>query len=502
MLAAGHVGGGPAAASVVENGAVEALFDFNDVILGAALALSLAIAGRVLAERLTVPAAALLLIFFAALSDVFSGLRDALSISDVQRIATVALIVILFDGGMHIGPRRFQRAAAPIALLGVVGTFATAALVAVAAHALLDMSWTVAWLLGAALAPTDPAVTFSVLTGKEVRGRSGTILEGESGVNDPAGIALMVGIVELATSDRGSAWNVVSEFAVEMSVGLAVGLAGGVCLLLVMRRLPLPEAALYPIRVLGLAALVYGLAALVHGSGFLAVFVAGIVIGDAAAPHKGEIERFHGALASLAEMAAFVALGITVDLTFIGEEGLWWRGILIAALLALVIRPLVAGPLLLLVRLTWGERGFIVWSGLKGAVPILLASLAVVAGTEDADRIYGLTFVVVLFSVVVQGTALPGVAARLGVPLRRSGLERAEALRLTVAPGTYADGTAVRDLPLAERAWVGEISRDGLRLHVDGDARLAAGDDVVVFGAPDDARALRRIFEGVPGQSS
>ena len=124
---------------------------------------------------------------------------------------------------------------------------------AVAAHTLLDMSWTVAWLLGAALAPTDPAVTFSVLTGREVRGRSGTILEGESGFNDPVGIALMIGMIELATSDSGSVWTVVSEFAVEMSVGLAVGVVGGAVLLVVMRHLALPDAALYPISVLGLA---------------------------------------------------------------------------------------------------------------------------------------------------------------------------------------------------------------------------------------------------------
>ncbi len=399
---------------------MQAFFDFNDTILFASLALSLAIAGRVLAERIAVPTAALLLIAAAVLSELFSGLHDALSIADVQRIATVALIVILFDGGLHIGPRRFRRAAMPISVLGVVGTFATAALVAVAAHTLLDMSWTVAWLLGAALAPTDPAVTFSVLTGREIRGRSGTILEGESGFNDPVGIALMIGMIELATSDSGSVWTVVSEFAVEMSVGLAVGVVGGAVLLVVMRHLALPDAALYPISVLGLAGLVYGLASVAHGSGFLAVFVAGIVIGDALTPHKDEIERFHGALASLAEMAAFVALGLTVNLAFIGEEGLWWQGILLALLLAFVIRPIVVLPLLVPFRLSWGERGFIAWSGLKGAVPILLASLAVVGGTAEAEAIYGITFVVVLISVVVQGSTVPGVARRLGVPIERS----------------------------------------------------------------------------------
>ena len=156
----------------------------------------------------------------------------------------------------------------------------------------------------------------------------------------------------------------------------------------------------------------------------LAVLVTGILIGDAATPHKGEIERFHGALASLAEIAAFVALGLTVDLGFILDNNLWLDGLVVAAVLAIVARPLAVGALLLPVRLDWGERGFIVWSGLKGAVPILLASLAIVGGADYAPEIYGMVFVVVLFSVVVQGTLVPTVASRLGVPMAPAGTDQ------------------------------------------------------------------------------
>ena len=154
----------------------------------------------------------------------------------VERLAVVALIVILFDGGMHIGWRRFRGSIVPILSLGVLGTFATAGLIAVAAHYLLDFSWITSGLLGAALAPTDPAVTFSVLAGREIRGRTGTILQGESGANDPAGIALMIGMIELATSDDGSFWTVVEEFAIEMVGGAAIGIAGAAVLLPLMRR--------------------------------------------------------------------------------------------------------------------------------------------------------------------------------------------------------------------------------------------------------------------------
>jgi cell volume regulation protein A len=396
---------------------VDDILEFGKLVLVACAGLSLAIAVRVVAGRLAIPTAGLLLVVAAAASDVSERLAAILSFQDVQRITTLALVVILFEGGSSIGLRRFRRSAGPIVALGLLGTFGTAALIAVAAHAALDLSWTVAGLIGAALAPTDPAVTFSVLAGKEVGGRSGTILEGESGFNDPVGIALMIGMVELATEEDGSFTTVISEFAIEMTVGLAVGVGGALAILLLLRHLPLPDRTLYPLAMILAAGTIYGVAAVAHGSGFLAVFVAGILLGDVEFEARNEVRSFNSALSDLGELAAFVALGLTIDLTLIADEGLWWRGLLLAVLLGFVIRPLVAVPLLLPTRLTWGERGFVVWSGLKGAVPILLASLAVVGGTDYAAELYGIVFVVVLFSVVVQGTLVPTVAARLGVPM-------------------------------------------------------------------------------------
>jgi cell volume regulation protein A len=228
----------------------------------------------------------------------------------------------------------------------------------------------------------------------------------------------MIGLVELATSDGGSFGSeVVPEFVVEMGVGLLVGIGGAAAVAGLIRFAPLPDRTLYPLAVILAAGVIYGVAGVAHGSGFLAVFVAGILLGDHRYPARAAVRTFNSALADLGELAAFVALGLTVDLAFIADEGLWWRGLVLAVLLGFVVRPLVVGPLVATMRLTWGERGFIVWSGLKGAVPILLASLAVVGGTEYAAEIYGIVFVVVLFSVVVQGTLVPTVAARLGVPM-------------------------------------------------------------------------------------
>jgi cell volume regulation protein A len=396
------------------------LLDFGTVLLVASAGLLLAIAVRLLAARVGIPTAGLLLVVAAVASALVDRLSTILTFQDVQRIATLALVVILFEGGSKIGLRRFRAAAAPILGLGIVGTFATAALLALAVHVLLDLSWTAASLIGAALAPTDPAVTFSVLAGREVEGRSGTILEGESGFNDPVGIALMIAVIELATHGDTSWVSVAWELLRDMGVGLGVGIAGGAAIAAVIRWAPFPNRTLYPVAVILMVGAIYGAATVARGSGFLAVFVAGILVGDIRFEARRAVRVFNSALGELGELATFVALGLTIDLAFIGDEGLWWRGLVIAVLLGFVVRPLVVGPLVAIVDLTRGERGFVMWSGLKGAVPILLASLAVVAGTEYAAETYGLVFVVVLFSVVVQGSLVPTVARRLGVALEEA----------------------------------------------------------------------------------
>jgi cell volume regulation protein A len=396
---------------------VDELAGFGAIVLVVAGGLLLALLATKLNERFPVPEPGVFLLLAAIASDLFPELGDRLSIKEVERIGVVAVIVILFNGGTLVGWRRFRVAAVPIFTLGVLGTFATAGVLAVAAHYLFDFSWTTAGILGAALAPTDPAVMFSVLGDKEIRGRAGTILEGESGVNDPVGIALMIGMIELAQNADASFWVVVEEFSVEMSVGLAFGLVGAAAMRPLL-RFSLPNPGLYPLRTLAAAGVIYGAAATAHGSGFLAVFVAGVLLGDADVPLRDEIERFHTSLASLAEVVVFVALGLTVDVTDLLTSSRLLEGLALAVILALVARPLAVGPLLLPVHMRTNERLFVIWSGLRGAVPILLAAFAVLAAVEDADRVYDIVYVVVAFSVIVQGSSIPFVARRLGIRMR------------------------------------------------------------------------------------
>jgi potassium/hydrogen antiporter len=396
---------------------VSEVHEFGTIVLLVSAAFSVAVIASRLSERLRVPAPALFLLAAAVISDVFPSVGDRMSILTVERIGVIALVVILFDGGTRIGLKRLRESALPVAALGVFGTFATAAVTTLAARYLLGFSWTTAGLIGAAIAPTDPAVMFSVLGRREIGGRTGTILEAESGANDPVGIALMIGMIEFATSDHATAWTVAGEFLREMSIGLAVGVAGGYALLWLMRRLTLPNAGLYPLRTLAAAGVVYGAASVLHGSGFLAVFLAGLLVGDARVPYKDEVERFFTSLATLAEIVVFVALGLTIHLTGLSGR-VWVDGIVLALVLALVARPLAVGGLLIPAHLRAGERLFVMWSGLKGAVPIFLAAFAVLAGVQDANVIYGIVFVVVAFSVLVQGSTIPLAASLAGVPMR------------------------------------------------------------------------------------
>ena len=453
--------------------------DFGTIVLIVSVGFSLALLASRLSDRFPVPAPALFLIAAAIASDVFPALGDRLSIRTVERIGVVALIVILFDGGMKVGWRRFRRSAVPISSLGVVGTFATAgrggARRALAVRLRLDARVACS---GAALAPTDPAVMFSVLGRREVGGRAGTILEGESGANDPVGIALMVGMLELRDPRRRlDRRRSGVEFVVEMAVGLVVGVAGA--WLAARRRCgasaarqrgALPAADARRGRRRSTAS-----PSVAHGSGFLAVFVAGLLVGDERAPYKTEIERFHTSLASLAEIVG-VRRARPHDrpldarpATTSGSTGSCSRSLLAFVAAAARRRAAAAArppaPRRAPVRDVGRAqgRGADPARGRSSCSPASTSRSACTGSSSSSSRSRSSS----------RAASIPLVARRLGVPMRMVepepwsisiGLrdEPHGVQRFVVAAGARADGTEIRDLPLGERAWISLVIRDGV----------------------------------------
>lgn len=476
------------------------------ILLASLAALAAVLLNRVTA-RWYVPTPLLMLVGAAVVGTILPGMR-LLDVATVEHVVTVALVLILFDGGLHVGWRRLRTAWAPILSVGVVGTFLTAAGAGVLLHVAFGLDWYLALLVATAVAPTDPAVVFSVLGQQQIRGRSGTILEGEAGVNDPVGIALLGSLLAAGAWTWSAAGQVATQFAAQMLLGALVGLLGGRVLVWFMRRVLLPSEALYPLRTVFCALGIYGLGTVVHGSGFLAVFVAGIVVGDVGAPYKREVVRFHSVLASLGEIVAFLVLGLTVDLAVLARVDVWLPGLILGLLLALLVRPLCAGACLLPARLRPAELAFVLFAGLKGAVPILLGEFLRAAQVPDAERLYGIVVVVVAFSVLVQGGLVPIVAVRalrlptrtahpqpwvLGVRLRA---EPEGVHRLHIRSAAWADGQSVHDV--AARVgdiWVSLVVRDGELVPVRADTLLQCGDDLVVLADPSRAGELAAIFD-------
>jgi potassium/hydrogen antiporter len=468
---------------------------FGLTVLIAAGSVVAAVFGGKVSSRIRVPAPVLFL-GAAAVAALFLPRLEPSARQSGEEIVSIALIFILFDGGMHIGWRRFKTAAGSIAWIGVAGTAVTAAALTACAHFLFGLGWQPSLLLGAALAPTDPAVVFSILGGKEIGGRTGTILEGESGANDPVGIALLASLLAATGSDWNAVGSGLMVFGLQMLVGAAVGIVGGLCLGVMARRVRLGNQAMHSVLIMASAASIYGAASALHGSGFLAVFIAGILFGDARAPYKREIDQFSSGLAGLAEIVAFIVLGLNVNLRQTMQPRELLIGIGIAAILIFLIRPVLVGLLTLPIKLDRGERAFVLWAGLKGAVPILLGLFILDTRRPEDDLVFAVIFVVVVISVLLQGSLVPPLAQRFGVPMREAPpqpwsvdlrfVEEPQGLhRHVVAAGSPADGRTIADLEIGEREWISMISRAGRHLPIRNSTRLQAG-DVVLTQTDDD----------------
>jgi potassium/hydrogen antiporter len=319
-------------------------------------------------------------------------------------VGSAALAIILFDGGLRTRTATVRSVLAPAGVLATLGVLATSGLTGLAAKLLLGMGWTESLLIGAIVASTDAAVVFFLLRtgGLQLRRRVGAVLEVESGTNDPFAVLLTVILVEIALAGptAGEVTHILHEVVVESSLGLAIGLAGGAFLILVLNRITLP-AGLHPAFVVAAAVSLFAFAQTLGASGFLAAYVAGLVVGNRPVRAFGSILAFHDTATWLCQIVLFTLLGFLVTPSKIVP--LLLPGIALAVFLILVGRPLAVFACLAPFRFSRREMGFISWVGLRGGVSIFLATIPVLAGLPQADRYFNVAFIVVVVSLVVQG---------------------------------------------------------------------------------------------------
>lgn len=412
-----------------------------------------------------------------------------------------ALVVILAEGGLTTRWESIRPSVAPAALLATVGTSVSIVVTGVAAAWLLNTDLIFGLLVGAVLSSTDAAAVFSVLRRVPLPPRVTALLEAESGFNDAPVVIAVVALTSVAggESDHGLLFYVgeaVLELVVGGVVGVAVGWGGG----WMLKRVALPASGLYPIAVLALAVGAYGAAAVLHGSGFLATYLASLVLGNLRLPHRAAVRGFAEGLGWLAQIGLFVLLGLLATPSRMGGEVL--AGVAIGMVLLLVARPLSVVASTVWFRVPWREQAFLSWAGLRGAVPVVLATIPMSAGLGRSDEIFDLVFVLVVIYTVVQAPTLPFVARRLGLAADSTAVDldveasplgalQADVLQVKVGPRSRMHGVEVFELRLPTGANVTLVVREGRSFVPTPRTMLRHGDDLIVV-VPS---AVRRITE-------
>jgi cell volume regulation protein A len=476
------------------------------LILLTGLMVLLGIASSKLSTRLGLP----VLVLFLALgmlagSEGVGGIEFE-NYALAHAIGTWALALILFDGGLGTPMTAVREVWKPAVVLAIPGVLLTAIITGVAASWILGVPLLDGLLLGSIVSSTDAAAVFAVLRagGVSLKPRLQSMLELESGSNDPMAIFLTIGCIHVLAGKAELGMGLLSLFATQMVIGAVVGIAAGLFAVRLVNRIDLDAAGLYPALVTGCALLTFGVAVACSGSGFLAVYLAGIILGNSRLVFHRGIRIFHDAMAWLAQIVMFVVLGLLSFPSRLLEAAP--EGLLIGAVLILVARPAAVFPLLLPFGFSPRETLFVSWVGLKGAVPITLATFPLLYGVDNASAIFDVVFFVVVLSALVQGWTLPWAARRLGleqpsadtppVTLEISSLKHVDGdiVDYKIGANSSAAGRQVKDLALPEGVVLALVSRGGGITPPQGSTRLRAGDHVVVILRPERRGLVDRVF--------
>jgi cell volume regulation protein A len=481
---------------------IEQILLITSILLAAGVLVSKA------SNRLGIPA---LLLFIAV--GMFAGSEGPGGIPyddphSAQFVGVIALAFILFAGGLGTDRKSLSHVLWQGLSLATIGVLLTAVLVGWFATAVLNFSLLEGLLLGSIVSSTDAAAVFSILRGQRIglKGATTHLLELESGSNDPMAVFLTMAGIILLRDPHASWFSIVSMFVLQMVIGALVGVVGGKGTVALLNRLKLETEGLYPVLTMAAVLFIYSAAALLKGSGFLAVYLAGIVMGDSEFIEKRSLTRFHDAVAWLMQIAMFLVLGLLVfPSRLLAVAG---PGLLISLFLIVVARPVAVFASLAAARLRLSQKVLVSWVGLRGAVPIVLATFPYLAGLPKADLYFDAVFFIVLTSVLLQGTTLRRAAQWLQLdrplpPHRQYPLEfvagnatNCDLVNLTVSDSAQAAGRRIMDLHLPDSALVVLIARGDDFIQPRGATSIKEGDTLMVLTDKEDIPALRRIIQG------
>lgn len=460
--------------------------DGNLLLIAGGL-LALGILATLVAGRIRVPGLVLFLLLGMLIGSDGLGLIPFDDVELARTIGIIAIVLILFEGGLAAGWEEIRPVLGVGISLATVGTVTTAVVTGLAAHLLLGIGLLESLLLGSIVATTDSAAIFSVLRGSSLRRRVARTLEAESGFNDPVAILLVIGFIELIETPGYGILDLGLLVLGQLAIGATVGLLLGELSVRALRRARLSTSGLYPVATIAAAAVAYGAADVLEGSGFLAVYLTGLALGSGRIPARRTIEDFHAGVAWVAQITLFLTLGLLVFPSRL--EDIVLEGLLLAVALTLVARPLAALLATSVARYSLRESLLVGWAGLRGALPVVFATFPVIAGIPEADRFFNLVFFVVLVSTLIQGATIEPLARRLGLTGSRPALPRqplvevgtvrrlgAEVLEYPVGEDDAVVGRVVNELGLPREALVNVIVRRDEALLPRGSTRIEAGD--------------------------
>ncbi|MFG6117157.1 potassium/proton antiporter [Halobacillus sp. MO56] len=427
--------------------------------------------------------------------------------STAQIIGVFALVIILFEGGLHTKWATVRSVAVPSLSLATLGVLLTSLIIGFSAYLIFNLTILEGMLLGAIVGSTDAAAVFAALKERNIKAKMGATLEAESGTNDPMAVFLTLSLIEMLTVQDLSVWMMVPKFFIQMGTGLLFGIILGKLASFSINWIKLDSSALYPIFSVAFALVTYSVTAFLGGSGFLAVYVAALVVGNSELTYRYSIFQFNEGFAWMAQILMFIILGLLVFPGQVFTSAIMLNGLLLSALLILVARPIAVFLSLIKMGYTVKEKLFISWAGLRGAVPIVLATFPIVNGVENSQVMFNIVFFIVLTSALVQGSTISLVAKKLhlvgpkkdvphhSIELISMGKASAEMIQYQVSPQSAVVGQKLRDVEFPNRANISAIIRDNQVITPYGETEIKAGDFLYILVEAKYKEQLKSVLE-------